>query len=223
MQGLGIASTIAPPESRPRPEQPQRAPAVGYLTLSRLWLRPRLPRPVLIRAAGHAAKSMRHLGASGLGSTRRREREERPDRTTGPYAAGSHASTPCPAPGSHLPPPTGPQGRFFTRSAMLAEHRRPRLPATPPPSRPIGGNGARGRGLGSQRLPESVDWAGLGVEAPRGGGRGSSPAWVSEFPAYRSCPGILGQLESCSPALHRETLKPQLGFVHGDSVAQSWK
>lgn len=173
---------------------------------------------------------MRHLGASGLVSTRHREREERPDRTTGPYATGSHASTHGPAPG--VPPPATYRAAGPLLHTLRHVSRTPSttpcqsdssLPATPPPSRPIGGNGARGRGLGSQRLPESTDWAGLGgLKHPRGGGRGSSPAWVSEFRAYRSCPGTLGQLESRSPAPHPGTLKPQLGFVHGDSVAQSW-
>lgn len=109
---------------------------MGYLTLSRPWLGPRHPPPVLIQAGAHAAKSMRHLGASGLGSATSGEREARPGPATGPYAARSRAPIPCPAPGPHLPPLTGPQGRFFTRSAMFAARRRPRPANQTHPFRP---------------------------------------------------------------------------------------
>lgn len=79
---------------------------------------------------------MRDLGASGLGSATSREREARPGPATGPHAARSRAPISCPVPGPHHPPLTGPQGRFFTRSAMFAARRRSRPANQTHPFRP---------------------------------------------------------------------------------------
>lgn len=133
---------------------------------------------------------MRRLGDSGRGAATSRELEVRPGPATGPQAALSLASTPRPAAGSHIPPPTGPQGLFLPRSAMFVAHRRPRPANQTHPfrqhllravqsesqwrarARPmLRAEGACGPGTGS--------WG----RAP-GGGRGSSQAWVSKDARY---------------------------------------
>lgn len=148
---------------------------MGYLTLSRLWLRPRPPPPVLIPAGEHAATSMRHLGASAFGSARSREGEAQPVPATEPHAARLHAPTLCPASGSHfLPPARHLPGRRAASwlappcSPYAVNHAQPMRLILSGHTSPESSNrrkSSRGRGLDSQK-PHAQQWAGLGW-APR--------------------------------------------------------
>lgn len=175
------------------------------LPLSRLWLRPRLPPPVLIGAGAHAATSMRHLGASGPRSARSRERGARPCPARGASSC-PHAG---PASGSQLLPPTGPQGRFLKRSAMFAARLRPRPANHSHPFRPhllravqsgsqrragawprrLAAGGARGLGWAPRARSARAGWAGLMA----GLGFKWAAFWVLSW--------SLGRLESRSLAL----------------------
>lgn len=120
---------------------------------------------------------MRHLGAPGLGSATSREREARPGPATGPNTFRSRAPTPLSCPRPQLQPLTGPQGRFFTRSAMFVAHCRPRPANQTHPFRPHRLRAVQsesqcraGAWLGVRRLCERVAWdsQAVGLEPGRG-------------------------------------------------------